>query len=360
MKIKILDAYIIRKFLSTFFFSIVLIISIAVVFDISEKIDDFIDKKAPLKAIFLDYYSGFVPYFANLFSPLFVFISVIFFTSRMANKTEIIAMYAAGISFRRLLAPYLAAAAVIASLSLYLNHFVIPAANKKRLDFEEKYIRNPFVYKHRNIHRMIAPDEYIYFESFSASDKAGYRFAHEIIKDNQLFYKMTADRCVWDSVNNRWRLENFFERRISGTDETVRQGPVLDTTYAFEVNDFRRRESNIETMQTARLKEFIREERARGVEFTSYMEVEQHRRTSFPFATFILTVIGLSVSSRKVRGGTGLQLGIGIVLSFTYIMFMQISTTFAIKSNFSPLMSVWIPNLIFAVIAFVLYKKSAN
>jgi lipopolysaccharide export system permease protein len=135
---------------------------------------------------------------------------------------------------------------------------------------------------------------------------------------------------------------------------------VLDTTYAFEVNDFRRRESNIETMQTARLKEFIREERARGVEFTSYMEVEQHRRTSFPFATFILTVIGLSVSSRKVRGGTGLQLGIGIVLSFTYIMFMQISTTFAIKSNFSPLMSVWIPNLIFAVIAFVLYKKSAN
>lgn len=360
MKVKILDAYIIRKFLSTFFFSILLIISIAVVFDISEKIDDFIDKQAPLKTIFFDYYSGFVPYFANLFSPLFVFISVIFFTSRMAGKTEIIAMFASGISFKRLLLPYLAAATVIASLSLYLNHWVIPAANKKRLDFEEKYIRNPFVYKHRNIHRMIAPGEYIYFESFSASDKAGYRFAHEKITDNNLLYKMTADRCIWDSVNHRWRLENYFERRINGTDETIRQGLALDTSYAFEVNDFRRRESNIETMQTARLKQFIKDEKARGVEFTSYMEVEQYRRTSFPFATFILTVIGFSVSSRKVRGGTGMQLGIGIVLSFTYIMFMQISTTFAIKSSFSPLMAVWIPNLIFAVIAILLYKRAAN
>jgi lipopolysaccharide export system permease protein len=360
MKIKIIDIYIVRKFLGTFFFSIVLIISIAVIFDISERLDDFLDKRAPLRTIALDYYGSFIPYFANLFSPLFVFISVIFFTSRLASRTEIIALYSAGVSFHRLLVPYLAAATVIASLSFYLNHQVIPAANKKRLDFEEKYIRNPFIYKYRHIHRMIAPGQYIYFESFSASEKTGYRFTHEIIRDNKLIYKMTADRCVWDSVKQRWRLENFFERQLAGTEEYIRQGLILDTIYPLDVNEFRRRESNIQTMRTSALKAFLRKERARGVEFTSYMEVEQHRRTSFPFATFILTIIGLSVSSRKVRGGTGLQLGVGIVLSFTYILFMQISTTFAIKANFSPLLSVWIPNLIFAAIALVLYRQAAR
>ncbi|MCC6383902.1 MAG: LptF/LptG family permease [Bacteroidia bacterium] len=360
MKIKILDFYIIRKFLNTFFFSILLIISIAIVFDISEKIDDFLDKKPTLFQIIFDYYAGFIPYFANLFSPLFVFISVIYFTSRLSAQTEIIAMYASGISFRRLLVPYLVGAGVIAALSLYMNHSVIPMANAKRLSFEEKFIRNPFVYKYRNIHRMMAPGEYIYFESFASRENAGYRFSHEIISDNQLLYKMTADRCVWDSVNNQWRLENYFERRINGLNEFVRQGTTLDTTYAFHADDFRKRESNIETMTTPVLKKFIRSEQERGVEFTSYMEVEQYRRTSFPFATFILTVIGFSVSSRKIRGGTGMQLGIGILLSFTYIMFMQISTTFAIKSNFSPLLSVWIPNIAFAVIAIVLYRRSST
>lgn len=357
---KLLDWYIIRKFLGTFVFSIILIISITVVFDISEKIDDFIDKQAPLGAIVFDYYLNFIPYFVNLFSPLFVFISVIFFTSRMASQTEIVAMLGSGVSFRRLLLPYMLSALVIGSFSFYLNNYVIPPATKKRLVFEDRYLRNPYIYKYRNIHRQIGEGNFIYFESFNNSDNIGFQFSHEKFKEGKLNYKLMADRIAWDSTKSKWRLENYFIRTIDGINETVLRGIKFDTTYSFSPEEFKRRDNNIEIMTTPQLKEFIIGEKARGVENTAFMEVERYRRTSFPFATFILTIIGVSLSSRKVRGGIGLQIGIGVLLSFSFIMFMQISTTFAIKSNFSPLVSVWIPNIIFGVIAFYVYRKAVN
>lgn len=360
MVIKILDLYIIRKFLGTFFFALALILAITVVFDISEKIDDFIEKEARVKVIAFDYYFNFIPYFANLFAPLFVFISVIFFTSRMAANTEIVAMLGSGISFKRLIVPYMIAALVIASLSFYFNNWVIPHSTKVRLEFENRYIKNPFKFVNRNIHRQISPGNFIFFESYNNTENIGYQFSHEKFKDGKLVYKLMAERIVWDSVKTKWKLENYIIREINGMNEKLVQGASFDSIYSFHPEEFQRRENNIETMDTPALRKFISEEKARGAENTTYMDVERYRRTSLPFATFILTVIGVSLSSRKVRGGIGMQIGAGILLSFTYIMFMQISQTFAINANFPSLIAVWIPNILYGVIAVLLYKNAVE
>lgn len=358
MGIKHIDWYIIRKFLGTFFFALALIISIAIVFDISEKIDDFLEKKAPIGAIVGDYYLNFIPYFANLFSPLFVFISVIFFTSKMAGQTEIVAILASGVSFRRLMAPYLAAAMFIALLSLYLNNFVIPHANTDRIAFETTYIKNPFVYKNRHVHRQIAPGEFIYFESFNNIDRVGYQFSYERIENGKMKYKLLAERILWDSLKNTWTLENYFSRSIDSLQEDMRSGFRMDTALNFHPSEFNRRTNFIETMDTPELNRYIAQEIMRGSEEVPFYLVEKHKRISYPFATFILTVIGVSLSSRKVRGGIGVQIGAGILLSFTYIMFMQVSQTLATNGGMPAWLAVWTPNLVFSVIALVLYRKA--
>ena len=360
MKIRILDLYIFRRFLGTFFFALALIITIAIVFDISEKIDDFIERKAPLNAIVFDYYLNFIPYFANLFSPLFIFISVIFFTSRMAGQTEIIAILASGVGFRRLLYPYLFGAALLASLSFYLNNYVLPHANTGRIAFETRYIKNPFIYKNRHVHRQIAPGQFIYFESYNNIDKIGYQFSYERLENGRLVYKLLSERIVWDSLKNKWRIENYFTRTIDGINETITSGLSLDTTLAFSPGEFNRRTNFIETMDTPELKRYITRETMRGSEEVPFYKIELHKRYSYPFATFILTVIGVSISSRKVRGGIGMQIGAGILLSFTYIMFMQISQTFATNGNLPAWLAVWIPNLLFCVIGAYLLKKAAE
>jgi lipopolysaccharide export system permease protein len=358
MKIKIIDKYIIRKFLGTFFFALGLIIAIAIVFDISEKIDDFLEKKAPLKAIVFDYYLNFIPYFGNLFSPLFVFIAVIFFTSRMAGLTEVVAILSSGVSFRRFVAPYMVGAAVIASISLLLNMYVIPHSNAQRLEFERIYIKNQFVYKNKDVHRQISPGQFIYFESYNNIDRVGYRFSLEKFKDGKLTYKLLSERIVWDSTSSKWRIENYFIRQIVGMNETIKTGLRLDTVLAFSPEEFNRRTNYIETMDSHELDKFIEQERIRGTEELPFYLVEKHRRIAFPFATFILTLIGVSLSSRKVRGGIGVQIGAGILLSFTYIMFMQISQTFATNGNMSPMLAMWIPNIAFSFIAIYLYRKA--
>lgn len=360
MKIKILDWYIIRKFLGTFFFALALIISIAIVFDISEKIDDFLEREAPLKAIVFDYYLNFIPYFGNLFSPLFIFISVIFFTSRMAGLTEIVAILASGVSFKRLLVPYLVASTILASISLYLNNYVIPHSNTKRLEFETKYIKNPFIYRNRHVHRQIAPGQFIYFESFNNVDRIGYQFSYERMKDGKMVFKLLSERILWDSLKNQWTLENYFARTIDGMHETIRTGYRMDTTLAFHPAEFNRRTNFIETMDTPELNEYIKAELLRGSEEVPFYMVEKHRRISLPFSTFILTIIGVSLSSRKVRGGIGVQIGVGILLSFTYIMFMQVSQTFATNGNLPAWLALWIPNMVYAVIAIVLLRKAAK
>jgi lipopolysaccharide export system permease protein len=357
-RIKIIDRYIVRKFLGTFFFAIGLIILISIVFDISEKIDDFLEKHAPLRAIIFQYYFNFIPYFVNLFSPLFIFISVIFFTSKMAMQTEIIAILNSGISFRRLLVPYMVAATFLASLSFYLNGWVIPHANIERLAFENTYIKNPYVLKTRNIHRQISPDNFIYFESYNNRENTGYQFSYEKFREGRLVYKLMAERILWDSTTSKWKVENYFIREIDSLHESISGGAELDTNFAFSYEEFNRRINYIEAMDNHELNEFIDQEKMRGAENIAFYEVEKYRRSSYPFATFILTVMGVSLSSRKVRGGIGLQLGAGILLSFTYILFMQVTTTFATNGGMPALLSVWLPNIVFSIIAIYLVTKA--
>ncbi len=353
---KILDRYIIRKFLGTFFFSMALIILIVVVFDISEKIDDFIAKEAPLKAIIFDFYFNFIPYFVNLFSPLFTFIAVILFTSQMATRTEIVAILSSGVSYRRLLLPYMLSAIVIAVLSLYLNNFVIPKATKKRIAFEDKYIRNEFYNRNRNIHMQLSPGNYIYLEGYGTTDNTGYKFSIEKFSNGQLDYKLMAETIKWDSVKKNWAVNNYYTREIKGMEEYIRRGKKLDTVLGFTPKEFGRKDNTVETMDYYELNSYIDSERLKGADNIELYEIEKYRRISFPFATFILTLIGVSIASRKVRGGVGMHIGLGILISFTFILFMQVSTTFAAGGLVSPLLAVWIPNFLFSILALYLLK----
>jgi lipopolysaccharide export system permease protein len=354
--LKILDRYIIRKFLGTFFFSLALIILIAIVFDISEKVDDFIEKQAPIKAIVFDYYFNFIPYFANLFAPLFVFISVIYFTARLAMDTEIIAILNSGVSFRRLLRPYMFAAGVLAVLLFYMNGWLIPHSNKVKLEFENRYIKNPVRFEDRNIHRQISPGVFVYMESFNNKENIGYRFSLERIENRKLIYFLNSDHIAWDSTIGKWKIENFYERRIDNMKETIRSGQRLDTVLNLHPSDFRKRVNIVDAMDTPALNEFIEEEKMHGTGTISTYLVEKYRRTAVPFATFILTLIGVSLSSRKARGGIGAQLGAGIGLSFCYVLFQKISETFAINGSLPPIIAEWIPNILFAAIALVLVR----
>jgi lipopolysaccharide export system permease protein len=357
--LKILDLFIIKKFLGTFFFSIAIIISIAIIFDISEKLDDFLSNNAPFKAIVFEYYLNFIPYFVNLFSPLFTFIAVIFFTSKMAYDTEVVAILSSGVSFNRFTLPYIISAAVLTILSLLLLNFVIPKANEGRLNFEEKYIRNKFRNREINIHKQIEPGTYVYFESFNNIENVGYKFSLEKIKDNRIYYKINAEQMRWDTIKNTWVLEYFNIRNIlPNNKETLETGSKKDYNLKLDHKEFARRLNNIETMNYFELDNHIKDQQLKGSSDLPFLLVEKYQRVSLPFATFVLTIIGVAISSRKVRGGIGIQIGLGILLSFSYILFMQVSNTFATVGNAPPLLAVWIPNILYSVIAGVLYFKA--
>lgn len=355
---KIIDLYIVRKFLSTFFLSIILILMIVVVFDISERMEDFLLKKPPLKEIVIDYYFNFLPFFANRFSPLFTFIAVIYFTSRMAYQSEIVSILGSGVSFQRMLFPYMVSAAMLATFSLYLNHYIIPQSNGVRLAFEEKYIRNPYENKDKNIHRQISPGNYIYVTSYNHRIQSGYQFAFEKITNGERNYYLRSDKIAWDSARNKWSLDNYFIRRINGMNEHIAMGAKLDTALDFQPSEFGQRETKVESMRTPDLINYIEEEKLKGSSLIPFYEAEKHWRTAFPFATFVLTLIGVSVASRRVRGGIGWQLGVGLLISFTYILFMQVSTTFATNGSLPASVAVWTPNVIFAVLALFMLRSS--
>ncbi len=356
--LKRIDIYIIKKFLGTFFYAIALIISISIVFDISENLDDFISKEVPVKAILFDYYLNFIPYFANLFSALFTFIAVIYFTSKMAYNTEIIAILSSGVSFRRLMLPYMIAAAVIAVFSYTLGNYVIPPANKKRVEFRNTYINSKGYETSNNIHQQLEPGIYIYMSSYNASNDVGYKFTLEKFKDRKLISKLTSDYIKWDRADKKWVIHNYVIRKIDGYRETITKGNEIDTTLNMKPEDYRVIHNFVETLSLPELNKEIRDLQLRGVNTTNY-ELEKHRRRSGPFSAFILTLIGASLASRKVKGGIGLHLGLGILISFSYIMFMQVSTVFAISGAVPPCLATWIPNLIFGLLAVYLYRWGA-
>ncbi|MCF8377984.1 MAG: LptF/LptG family permease [Bacteroidales bacterium] len=357
--LKVLDIYIIRKFLGTFFFSILIILSIAVVFDFSEKIDDFIENNASFNDVIFDYYMNFIPYFAVLFSSLFTFISVIYFTSKMAYDSEIIAILSSGINLTRLLRPYMLSAFVIAAFSFMLSNLVLPKATRIKLDFEEKYIHSrPVSFDRKNIHRQIEPGKYIYMESYSNVSQTGYNFSMEKFDNGKLVSKLMADQIFWDSTKNKWTIRRYYIRDIDGLKETITADNLIDTTINMYPEDFMKRVNVVEAMSLGELNEFISVAKMQGeTNVTSYL-IEKYRRTANPFSTFILTIIGVAVSSRKVRGGIGAQLGAGLVIAFGYILFMQFSSQFSISGSLPPLVAVWIPNFIFMIVAVIIYRMA--
>lgn len=355
--LKILDIYIIRKFLSTFLLSIALILAIVVIFDLTEKIDDFIESEAKLNVILFDYYLNFIPYFGVLFASLFAFIAVIYFTSRMAYNTEIIAILNSGMSFRRFLMPYFISALLIASTAFYLSDQVIPGANKVKLDFEEQYVRKrPINFSTKDFHRQIEPGIYVYLHSYSNVSKVGYQFTIEKFEEGELVSKMVADQIRWDTTVNKWRARRYYIRTIDGLHETIEEGKQIDTTLAMHPDDFKMRLTIVETMSLKELDEFIAKQRMQGeTNVTSHL-IERHNRIAFPFSTFVLTLIGVAVSSRKMRGGIGLQIALGVVFSFTYILFTQFSKQFAIGGLLPAVAAVWLPNVFFLIIALFLMR----
>lgn len=357
---KKIDLYIIRKFLGTFFFSMVLILSIVIVFDLSERLEKFLEKQAPVEEIVFDYYVNFVPYFANMFSALFTFISVIFFTSKMAYNSEIIAILSTGISFRRMVRPYMMAAGVIAALSLLLSAFIIPNANKKRIEFSEKYIWKAYNFRENNVHQQVAPGEFIYMSGFNIYGKRGDNFTYEVFKDDTLVSKLSAESIVWNEGKKKWTLKKWVAREFDGIQESYVVGKEdVDTVLNFKVEEFTEDPKKIkERLTLPELDEYIARQKLRGSSNVVEYQIEKYKMFSGAFSTFILTLIGVSIASRKIRGGMGFHLGLGLLISFSYILFMQFSTVFATNGNMDPLLAVWIPNILFSVVAFFVYRAA--
>lgn len=357
--LKRLDRYIIVKFLGTYFFAIALIISIAVVFDINENIDRFINNRAPLKAIIFDYYLNFIPYYTNLFSPLFVFIAVIFFTSKLAENSEIIAMFSTGMSFKRLMYPYMISAACIALVTYVLSTEVIPTGSVTRLRFENIYKKKKSDTYARNIQLEVDSGVIAYMERYEDYNKTGYRFSLDKFESHQLVSHMTARRITYDTTAvHKWTVRDYMIREMKGMKETITRGDRLDTIINMEPQDFLITRGQQETMTSPQLHSYIQKQKQRGFANIKIFEVEYHRRIATSFAAFILTVIGVSLSSQKRKGGMGLHLGIGIALSFSYILFQTISSTFAINGNVPASIAVWIPNVLYLFIAIYLYRKA--
>lgn len=357
---KRIDRYIIRTFLSTFLVSLALIIAIVIVFDVSEKIDDFLGKHGripTLNEILFSYYLNFVPYFAGLYAPLFVFISVIYFTSRMAYRTEIVAILVSGVSYYRFLRPFLLTAGGISLVMLLLVHMVIPYANEGRLLFEKKYFGQGFV-EPRDLHRQIKQGTYMYMEFWSPPNNFGQKFSIDKVEDNRLVYKLMAQNITYDTLTDKWRIHDYMIRTFRGDKESIRTGPFIDTVMNFTPDYLADRNREIETMNYFELNKFIEQEVSMGSTAIDYYLIEKHKRTSTPFSTIILTLIAVPLASRKVRGGIGLHIGMGIALGFTYIFFDKISVTYATNGSLDPLIAVWLPNIIFAIVGIFLVRKT--
>lgn len=353
----ILDRYIIKKFLGTYVFAIILILAITVMFDINEKLDAFM--KAPLKATIFDYFLNFLPYFANQFSPLFTFIAVIFFTSKLADNSEIIAMLSSGMSFRRLLRPYMISAAVIAAATFILSAYVIPPANVKRIEFTNTYVKNKRVDYGSNIQLQVSHGVVAYMSRYDNNTKMGYKFSLESFDGKTIKSRLTAQTIRYDSLH-QWQVRDYMIRTFDGNREEIKRGNRLDTIIPIEPRDFLISKNDHEKMDSPDLRAYINHQKERGVANIKSFEIEYHRRYAMTAAAFILTVIGMALSAHKVKGGMGINIGIGLVLSFSYILFMTVTSTFAVSGYTSPLIAMWIPNMIYTIIALILYYRASH
>lgn len=361
--IKKIDRYIIGKFIGTYFYSIILIISISIVFDVNENLAKFTTNNAPLRAIVFDYYANFVPYFANLFSPLFVFIAVIFFTSKLAGNSEVIAMLASGMSFKRLIRPYMISAAFIAGLNFYLGAYIIPQGTVVRHNFESLYKSKKRITTASNVQLQVGKGVIAYISQYDDKHRTGYGFSLDKFEDKKLMSHMTANVIKYDTISDsryHWKAINYKIRTLKGMREQIKSGLEIDTVIMMEPMDLVFSKGQQETFTSPDLKRYISKQKDRGSGNVVQYEVEYHKRIASCFASFILTIIGVSLSARKRKGGMGLYLGIGLALSFSYILLQTVSATFAINANTPPVVAAWIPNILYAFIAYFCYRKAPN
>lgn len=358
-QLKTLDLFILKKFLGTYFMATLLILAVISMFDITEKLDAFLT--APLKETLFDYFASFLPYFANMLSPLFVFISVIFFTTKLASNSEIIAILSSGVSFSRLLRPYMIGAALIAALTFVLSNYIIPPSNVKRIAYTNKYVRNKSVETGVDIQLMARPGEVVYIGRFENVNKTGYRFSYDKFKGKELVSRMTASSIVYDTTRNyHWSVRDYMIRDFNGMKETIKRGSFLDTIIPIEPKDFLIAANDWETLTTPQLSEYVSKQKMRGVANIKSFEIEREKRYASTAAAFILTLIGMSLSSKKTKGGMGINIGIGLALSFSYILFSTVTSSFAVNGLTTPFIAMEIPNVIYLAIGIYLYRRTAK
>lgn len=355
---KVLDWYILRKFLGTFLFIMALLLSITIVIDLSEKIDALVSNHAPVKAVILDYYIYFLPYITSLIGPFFVLVSVIFFTSQLAGRSEIVAILNSGTSFYRMLYPYFVGATILAAAFYFGNNYLVPFSNKKRIDFEKRYVNKPFEGLKFNFHRTIEPGTIVYFENYKPSDGSADKFSVDGFKDGKLVYKLRSEHISWDKSKKKWHITNYYIRQLRDNGDLLATGAQLDTVFSFKPEDFTFTENVKEVMTTPELKEYIEYMRKGGQPYIEFYEVERYRRTSSAFSIYLMTLIGVSVASRKVRGGLGWHLVMGIALSALYEVIMKFTVTFSTNSSLPAVLGVWAPNAIYAAMALYLVRKA--
>ncbi|MDE6193901.1 MAG: LptF/LptG family permease [Muribaculaceae bacterium] len=355
----IIDRYILGKFLGTYFLATILLLLVIAMFDITEKLDAFLT--APLKETLFDYFASFLPYFANQLSPLFVFISVIFFTTKLADNSEIIAMLSSGITFRRLLRPYMIGAAIIAALTFALSNYIIPPTNVNRIAYTNKYVKNKAVAYGTNIQLMVRPGEVAYFGRFDNTTKQGYRFSLDKFDGKSIVSRLTASSVEYDTTRQyHWKLKDYMIRDFDGMNEKIRRGSTIDSIIPIEPKDFLIASNDQEMLTTPQLTDYIRKQKMRGVANIKKFEIEREKRLAETAAAFILTLIGMSLSSKKVKGGMGINIGIGLGLSFSYILFSTITSSFAVNGYTSPAVAMEIPNIVYLIIGIILYRRASK
>ncbi len=355
---KTIDRYIIKKFLGTFFYLVLLFLAIAIVIDITEKIDDFVEHRLSIWIIIRDYYVHFIPWIGLLLSPIFVLISVIFFTSRLTNNTEITCMLNGGISFYRLLIPYMIAAIFLTGLFYYCNHYLLPKSNLERIDFEQEYVYTKRKKRDRNLHLQIGQDSLLYLQNYNERNDIGYKFSLEIINDKVLQYKLSADKIIWRGDSIGWEIKNWVERFQQSHREIIAEDKKDHRLLGFIPEDLKKKIDYKEAMTTPELEAYIAEEKRKGATDVEFYEVEKYRRTAVPFGTIILTLIAVSMTTKKVRNGMGIYIVSGLLISGLYVLLQQFSAVFSTKGSLDPILGSWIPNIIFGIVSIFLIFRA--
>lgn len=359
-KVKKIDRYIMGKFLGTYLFTIALLIVIVVIFDLAEKIEDFMELHATFNSIVFDYYMNFIPFFINQFSGLITFISVIFFTSKMAYQTEIIAILSGGVSFNRFLYPFFLSSLIITIFSLSLNLFIIPKSNVERMEFESKYLKKNMRNQYDDyIYRQVEPHVFVQIRGYNKKDRIADFLVISTYKDSELKSMLSTQNASFNEEKNNWTSDQYIIRTFENGVETMsKESNRLDTVINLEVEELSKIENHVVTLNLFELDDFISEQKKKGADNLSLLYAEEQNRLAYPFSTIILTLIGASLSSRKVRGGTGLHISIGITLCFSYILFMKFANEFAKSNTIDPIISVWAPNVLYFFIGLYLYMKA--